>query len=93
MPAISAPSIASTMRLRQLRPATISRAIIAVKTAPKARSRTATITAGNAAETATITRPASHSATSPASGQPTIGSRPVQFGTAVIRKPATTAVR
>jgi hypothetical protein len=38
-------------------------------------------------------RPAIHSPNSPISGQPVTGSRPVQFGTAVSTKPATTAAR
>ena len=42
-------------------------------------------------ETVTATRPATQTAASASSGQPTTGSRPVQFGTAVSRNPATTA--
>ena len=85
--------MASTIRLRQLRPAMISRAIIAAKTTPKARSSIATAAAGSPADSATATPPAIQSAHSPASGQPTIGNRPVQLGTAVIRNPAATAIR
>ena len=45
------------------------------------------------AENVTATRPASHTATSMSNGVPWIGSRPVQFGIAVSRKPVTTAGR
>ena len=41
----------------------------------------------------TATRPASHTATSTSKGMPWIGSRPVQLGIAVSRKPVTTAGR
>ncbi len=47
----------------------------------------------SAAEKRTASRPATHRPNRPASGQPTIGSRPVQFGTAVSRNPAITALR
>ena len=43
------------------------------------------------AENRTAARPASHNSASPASGAPFTGSWPVQFGTAVSRKPAITA--
>ena len=45
------------------------------------------------AEKVTAMRPASHTATSVSNGVPWIGSRPVQFGIAVSRKPVTTAGR
>ena len=53
----------------------------------------ATNTSGKPAETATATRPTSQRPASIPSRQPTIGKRPVQFGTAVSRNPATTASR
>ena len=47
--------------------------------------------APSTAEMATASRPASQSDTSPSKGPPCSGSRPVQFGTAVNRKPAMAA--
>ena len=58
-----------------------------------ARSASATPRAADDSDTATAARPISHSANRPPSGQPTIGNRPVQFGTAVSRNPAMTAAR
>ena len=84
---------ANTARFFQLPAATISRAKTAANINGKARSIAMISAQGSSADTATATRPANHSATNPASGQPTTGSRPVQFGTAVSKKPAITALR
>ena len=43
------------------------------------------------ADVSTAIRPAAQRAVSAASGQPATGSRPIQFGIAVKRKPAITA--
>ena len=43
--------------------------------------------------TSIAARPAHHNKTSPISGAPVTGSRPVQFGTAVNRKPAMTPLK
>jgi len=59
-----------------------------------ARKPTSIAAAGNqptSAEIVTTTRPAIHTKTSASSGLPWIGSRPVQFGIAVKRKPVITA--
>src|SRR5262249_59300518 len=78
-------------RLRQLRPARISRATTHANTDGKARSRSAAIFASKCAESRTASRPTAHSSKRMASGAPWSGIRPVQLGIAVSRKPATTA--
>jgi hypothetical protein len=82
---------ASIGRLRQFRPARISRATAARKAAGKARSRTAALSVPIFCETSIAIRPSAHNVTSKASGPPCSGIRPVQFGIAVSRNPATTA--
>ncbi len=78
-------------RLRQLRPARISRRTTTKKIAGKARSTAAAGQAPIQTDPAIAARPASQSSIRPASGAPCNGIRPVQFGIAVSRKPATTA--
>ncbi len=80
-----------TFRLRQLLPAMISRA---VASATRRRKLQSTIAAGqgpHSADPVTAMRPAIQAATSTARGFPWMGRRPVQFGTAVSRKPVTMA--
>jgi hypothetical protein len=57
--------------------------------AEKQRSATAAAGAPILAESQTPTRPIAQSKTSVANGSPCSGTRPVQFGIAVSRKPAT----
>ena len=80
-----------TGRLRQLRPARTSRQTTAAKTTRNAESVVAAHSAAGAIIIAT--RPASQRPVSAISGAPMTGSRPVQLGTAVNRKPAMTPVR
>jgi predicted acyl esterase len=83
-----------TYRIRDKDPlsaATTSRRITLRKTAGKARSSTAAIVEPVHAKKKTETRPTSHSNARPASGLPCSGMRPVPFGMAVSRNPATTA--
>lgn len=77
--------------LCQLRPAITSRQNTAASATEKARS-TAIITKGSATN-AIATLPAIHSDNRPASGQPLIGDRPDQLGTAVRMNPAMTAAK
>src|SRR5262245_9065607 len=81
-----------TRRLRQFRPAAISRAANTASAARNAMSITAASSAPQIAEPATATRPASQSAARAANGKPLTGKRPVQLGMAVSRKPVTMAV-
>ena len=60
---------------------------------PKRRLQYGRKNSGRCSDTMTAPRPISHRTNSPPSGPPTIGSRPVQFGTAVNRNPAMTAPR
>ena len=92
LPSTSAPTSTRILRLRQFFPAMISRASTAASAIRKARSMPTTHPAGSHPDSAIAIRPASHSAASAATGQPTTGIRPVQFGTAVSRKPAITAL-
>ena len=78
-------------RLRQFRPATISRAITPANATGKARSAATASQTGISAETRPAIRPSSHKPAKLASGSPLTGSRPVQFGIAVNRKPAIAA--
>ena len=77
--------------MRQFWPATISRAGDGGERQQKADVDDRRGDAAEQAENKIATRPASHSSASAASGQPLTGSRPVQFGMAVSRKPATVA--
>ena len=79
-------------RLRQFRPATISRAATATSTTGNDKSAAADSQNGTSAETRQISRPNSHRPTSSARGRPLIGSRRVQFGIAVNRNPAMAAI-
>ena len=54
-------------------------------------STTMATTGPSQADTSIAARPASHTTNKATSGAPTTGRRPVQLGTAVSRKPATTA--
>jgi hypothetical protein len=83
----------TTARLRQLRPARISRAAAAATSARKLKSTSIAASHPVSAENATQRRPASQTVASPSSGVPWIGNRPVQFGIAVNRKPVITAGR
>ncbi len=74
-----------------MRPATISTAIMVAMAARKPQSTIITGTAPSGSSPATASRPASHRTASAISGVPRAGIRPVQFGTAVNRKPAITA--
>jgi hypothetical protein len=80
---------AATGTLPAWRPAMISRHTTPASTTRKARSTTAAATGHG--RPAQAMRPATQSPNSATSGQPVTGSRPVQFGTAVSTKPATTA--
>ncbi len=75
----------------QLRPATTSRQTAKPSMTGNEISTTKAATGPGA--TAQAMRPASHSVTRPARGQPLSGNRPVQFGIAVSTKPARTACR
>ena len=72
---------------------TISRATTAARATRNKRSTTAAQGRPSQAEMATAKRPASQVSRRPSNGGPVTGSRPVQFGTAVSRKPATMAGR
>ena len=82
---------ATTFRLPQFRPATISATTMAPIAAMNAQSTTITRTGPCPNAPATASRPASHKAASTISGQPRVGIRPVQFGMAVNKNPAMTA--
>ena len=84
-------TIASTRRLRQFLPATISRPATASTAARKAMSIAAVSAGPGTCGSSIAARPAIQIATSAASGQPATGRRPVQFGIAVNRKPHTTS--
>ena len=84
----SAPSIG---RFRQLRPTMISRATTARNAAGNDRSASAATGVPITAESRTATRPIAQRRTSVASGPPCKGRRPVQFGIAVSKNPATVA--
>ena len=72
-------------------PARISRAMAAQSSARNAQSTTAASAQPIWPDKATATRPASQTENSASKGRPRNGRRPVQFGTAVSRNPATTA--
>ena len=91
LPVSSNRSAASIGRLRQLRPATISRATTRRNASGKARSTAVAAPAPISPPNRVAARPAAHSSASAASGMPCSGSLPVQFGIAVSRKPATVA--
>jgi len=78
-------------RLRQLPPAKISRSTTAQNATGKARSSTAAAQGPISADRPTAARPRAQSPTSSAKPGPRSGSRPVQLGIAVSRKPAITA--
>jgi hypothetical protein len=84
--------IPTTGRFFHLAPATISRRTAPAKTTRKATSMTAAAAGPISSEAMTAKRPASHSPQSAARRQPWIGSRPVQLGTAVERKPVIAAL-
>ena len=86
------PTGATIGKLRQFRPTTISRATTPTSTTGKDRSAAMAIHAGTSAESRQAMRPSSHNPASSASGLPLTGSRPVQFGIAVSRKPAIAAI-
>jgi hypothetical protein len=79
--------------LRQLRPAAISVPAASATAARNAQSIAAAATQPISAEKKTASRPANQTRTRANSGNPCTGSRPVQFGIAVRRKPVTTAAR
>jgi hypothetical protein len=81
------------LRFFQLRPAAISRVAAAATSRRKLASISIATHQPVAAEKVTARRPAIHMTTSVASGVPCSGSRPVQFGIAVNRKPVMTAGR
>ena len=81
----------TTFKLRKFRAAITSRPTTPAKTIRKSVSHTAAGARPMISETKTAPRPSAHSAQSSASGRPATGNRPVQFGIAVSKKPATTA--
>ena len=85
------PSAATIGRLRQFSPVRISRRTTPRRTSHSERSIAAASPAPISAETATAILPASQRRTRPPSGAPCSGSRPVQLGMAVSRKPQTAA--
>ena len=90
--AASSPDSATGIgRLRQFRPAKISRSTNAIRDARKARSQTAATPLPIRSENATAPRPSTQIANNIISGAPCSGLRPVQFGIAVNRKPAIAA--
>ena len=91
MPATSTPSTIRTRRLRQFLPATISRAATAASADEKADIDRRRGDAADHSREQNRDTARSHSSASAASGQPLTGSRPVQFGMAVSRKPAMVA--
>ncbi len=82
---------ATTGRLRQFRPATISRPITMAKATRKEISAAAATTGPVQAEKTTAIRPAIQRRTRLPSGHPCSGIRPVQLGMAVKRNPAIVA--
>ncbi len=82
----------ATGRLRQLRPARISRSTTAQSATGKARSSAAAGAGPIHAETPTAARPEHHKANRTPNCRPHTGNRPVQFGMAVSRNPVITAV-
>ena len=66
--------------------------IRAPRTGTKARSSSATTPAGSAPENQTATRPASHSPATSATKRSVGAGAPVQFGTAVRKKPPSAAL-
>ncbi len=88
----STPSTPSTRRLRQLRPGDdLAQRHRRQQDAGRRYRWRPPATAPIDADIRIAIRPASHSSARPASGAPQTGSRPVQFGMAVRRKPAMTA--
>ena len=79
-----------TFRSFHFRPATTSRTQISNKVGRNRLSMAATVPVAMFGIRNT-SRPTNHNANSQNSGQPDTGSLPVQFGTAVRRKPASTA--
>jgi hypothetical protein len=87
LPAPNSETIATTGALPHFRPAMISRAAAAASSTRKAASMVQATSHPIHADMHTAMRPASQLKTSTASGVPCNGRRPVQFGTAVSRKP------
>jgi hypothetical protein len=79
-------------RLRQSRAAMISRAMTATRRAGNEISAPIVSQTGMRDETRQTIRPSSHNPTSIANSPPLTGSRPVQLGIAVNRKPAMAAM-
>ena len=91
LPSASSAISDTTFRLPQLPPATISRAAAAATNSRNAPSISAAGNQPMKPDSVTATRPAIQTSSSTISGVPCSGSRPVQFGIAVSRKPVTTA--
>ena len=83
--------MATILRLLHFLPATISRAATAASNTRNSESMAAAGPQPIHAEMLTAIRPATQVEKSRTSGLPCNGNLPVQFGTAVSRKPATTA--